>query len=185
MKLSFSTLGCPDFTWQDILALAKDFGFHGIEMRGLGDNIFAVNSPFKKENLAKTKEQLKKLRLEICCLSSGCALRYGERRDENIAELRRYIETAEALGTPYIRVLGDLTAEPTDDFDDEIVIDQLRKLAPYAEAAGVMLLVETNGVYSDTARLSDVLARVASDSVAALWDFNHPYRFAGETPEKT
>ena len=185
MKLSFSTLGCPDFTWQDILALAKDFGFHGIEMRGLGDNIFAVNSPFKKENLAKTKEQLKKLRLEICCLSSGCALRYRERRDENIAELRRYIETAEALGTPYIRVLGDLTAEPTDDFDDEIVIDQLRELAPYAEAAGVMLLVETNGVYSDTARLSDVLARVASDSVAALWDFNHPYRFAGETPEKT
>ncbi len=185
MKMSFSTLGCPDFSWADICSLAKDFGFHGIEMRGLGDNIFAVNSPFKRENLAKTKEQLKKLRLEICCLSSGCALRYADRRDENIAELKKYIETAEALGTPYIRVLGDLAAEPTDDFDDEPVIEQLRELAVFAEKAGVMLLVESNGVYSNTVRLADVLARVASDSVAALWDFNHPYRFAGEMPEET
>lgn len=37
MKISFSTLGCPEFGWRDIYSLAKDFGFDGIEVRGLGD----------------------------------------------------------------------------------------------------------------------------------------------------
>jgi len=186
MKIAFSTLGCPDFAWTDIYTLAKDFGFHGIEIRGLGGDIFDVNaSPFAKDNLEKTKAQLKKLKLEICCLSSGCALRFADKREENIEELKKYIELAKELGTPAIRVLGDLTAEPTTDFDDADVIEQMKVLAPIAEEAGVMLLIETNGVYSDTARLADVLAQIASDSVGALWDFNHPYRFNGESPETT
>jgi fatty-acyl-CoA synthase len=186
MKLSFSTLGCPDFAWSDIYSMAKDFGFSGIEMRGLGGNIFSVHAaPFKPENLEATRAQLKRLKLEICCLSSGKALRFGERREETVAELKEYIALASALGTPYIRVLGDLTAEPTTDFDDELVIGPMKELAPVAEAAGVTLLIETNGVYSHTDRLADVLARIGSDSVAALWDLNHPYRFGGEEPETT
>jgi len=185
MKLSFSTLGCPDFRWSDIYSLAKDFGFSGIEMRGLGGNFAVDAAPFKKENLAKTKEKLKKLHLEICCLSSGCALKFPERHDESIAELKEYIALASALGTPYVRVLGDLAAEPNGDFPDEYVIEPMKLLAPIAEEAGVTLLIETNGVYSDSARLADVLAQIGSDNVAALWDWNHPYRFNNEMPETT
>ncbi|MBE6616503.1 MAG: AMP-dependent synthetase [Ruminococcaceae bacterium] len=186
MKISFSTLGCPDFSWADIFALAKDFGFHGIEVRGIGGDIFSGStSPFRPEKLASTKEKLKRLKLEICCLSSGCALRFADRHEETIEELKKYIALAAELDTPYIRVLGDPAAEPTTDFDDELVIGPMKILAPIAEEAGVTLLIETNGVYSDTARLADVLARIGSDNVAALWDFNHPYRFNGELPETT
>ncbi len=186
MKLSFSTLGCPDFTWTDIYTMAKDFGFHGIEVRGIGGDIFSLySSPFRPENLAETKSTLRRLKLEICCLSSGCALRFNDKREENIAELKEYIALAKELGTPYIRVLGDLGAEITTDFPDEYVIEPMKILAPIAEEAGVMLLIETNGVYSDTKRLADVLAQIESDSVGALWDWNHPYRFNGESPEQT
>ena len=56
--------------------MAKDFGFDGVEMRGLGDEIFSVNAkPFCADNLPRTIETLRKKHLEICCLSSGCALR--------------------------------------------------------------------------------------------------------------
>jgi len=52
MKLAFSTLGCPDFSWTDIYSMAKDLGYHGIEIRGLGDDIFAVKAqPFKESVL--------------------------------------------------------------------------------------------------------------------------------------
>ena len=44
MKLAFSTLGCPDYSWSDIYAMAKDIGFGGIELRGLGDDIFSVHA---------------------------------------------------------------------------------------------------------------------------------------------
>ena len=101
MKISFSTLGCPDYSWSEIYSMAKDFGFHGIEMRGLGGDIFSVHaSPFKPENLPATKAKLKRLKLEICCLSSGCALRFKDKHDESIAELKEYIALAQALETP-------------------------------------------------------------------------------------
>ncbi len=183
MKMSFSTLGCPDFSWTDICSLAKDFGFHGIEVRGIGS--IAGQVPFSPKNIAETKANLKRLKLEICCLSSGCALKDVDRHEESIAELKEYIALAKELGTPYIRVLGDRKAMPEGDFPDENVIEPMKLLAPIAEEAGVTLLIETNGVYSDTARLADVLARIGSDNVAALWDWNHPYRYNGESPETT
>ena len=35
MKLSFSTLACPEYSFSDMYAMAKDLGFDGIEVRGL------------------------------------------------------------------------------------------------------------------------------------------------------
>jgi fatty-acyl-CoA synthase len=186
MKLSFSTLGCPDFTWPDIYSMAKDFGFDGIEMRGLGGDIFDVHAkPFSEEGLPETIATLKKLRLEIPCLSSGCSLRYADKAEENYKELCAYIELAAKLKTPYIRILGDIAPMPTGDVDDEVVAAALRSLAPYAEEKGVTLLVETNGVYADTKRLLGLLTSIESDFVAALWDFHHTFRYAGESAEKT
>ncbi len=186
MKIAFSTLGCPDFGWSDIYSMAKDFGFNGIEVRGLGNEIFAVRAkPFTPAALPDTLKKLAALRLEIPCLSSGCALKYAERADETFEELSQYIDLARKLKTPFIRVLADEFAFPDGEVDDAVVIKALRRLAPVAEAAGVTLAVETNGVYSDTKRLAKILNEVASDNVAALWDIHHPYRVAGEAPETT
>ena len=41
MKLSFSTIGCPDWTWRDIFTTAKDIGMDGIEVRCIGSELFA------------------------------------------------------------------------------------------------------------------------------------------------
>ncbi len=186
MKLSFSTLGCPDFTWSDIYAMAKDLGFDGIEMRGLGNGYFSFTAkPFLDENIGETVENLKKLRLEIPCLSTGCSLQYPEKQEETIEELKRYIDLAQKLNAPYIRVMADDQIVPGATIDDEVVVKGLKALAPYAEEKKVTLLVETMGEYADTKRLFDLLNEVGSDAVAALWDIHHPYRFFGEQPEQT
>ena len=186
MKLAFSTLGCPDFDWADIYSMAKDFGFSGIEMRGLGGDIFSVKArPFKPSNIKNTKAELEKRRLEIPCLSSGCALKYADRKESNIAEIRDYIDLAYELGSMYIRILGDEHADVHGDVDDSVVVDTMRELIPYAEEKGVTLLIETNGVYADTKRLAELLFELKSECVGALWDIHHPYRFMGETPEQT
>ena len=186
MKLAFSTLGCPDFSWSDIYSMAKDFGFDGIEMRGLGNDIFSVRAqPFRADQIDKTIANLKRMRLEIPCLSTGCVLKDADCWQQTKAEIEEYIRLAEKLGAKYIRLLGDRNADIEGEVDDEIVLAALKDIVPYAEAHGVILLVETNGVYSDTARLRDLLARVESDNVAALWDMHHPYRFANEKPETT
>jgi len=186
MKIAFSTLGCPDFSWSDIYSMAKDLGFDGIEIRGLGNEIFAVKAqPFIASQLPETVKKLAKLHLEIPCLSSGCCLKFAEKAEENYREIVQYIKLASQLGTPYIRILADSEPRPDGEVDDEVVLTALRRLIPVAEANEVTLLVETNGVYSDTVRLGGLLNRAASDAVAALWDMHHPYRYAGETPGKT
>ncbi|MHB1314263.1 MAG: AMP-binding protein [Christensenellales bacterium] len=186
MKLAFSTLGCPEFDWSDIYSMAKDFGFSGIEMRGLGDNIFDVAArPFTDENLPQTVARLKRMRLEIPCLSTGRSIRNPETILDVIAEIKRYIDLANKLGTPYIRILADATAEPRGDVEEPFILCALSRLVPYAEANNVTLLIETNGVYADTARLRSLLDEIGSDAVGALWDMHHPYRYFNESPQKT
>ena len=187
MKIAFSTLACPEFSWSDIYATAKDLGFDGIEIRGLGDDIFAVKAPpFVDSELPGTLKKMRALRLEIPCLSSACCLKDVEQETENRKEIMHYIELAQKLGTPFIRVLADRDVRPEgDEINDAAIAAQLLKLAPIAEQAGVTLLVESNGVYADTTRLRTLLDSVGSDAVGALWDMHHPFRVANESPEKT
>lgn len=186
MKLAFSTLACPDFDWKDIYSMAKDLGFDGIEIRGLGNDIFAVKAPpFSAGQLSATMEKLASLRLSIPCLSSGCCLKFAEKAEQNLLEIREYIALANKLQTPYVRVLADLEPQPEGDVDDAQIVNLLRRCVPFAEEKGVTLLVETNGVYCNTARLAALLSDVRSDYVAALWDVHHPYRFGGEKPGET
>ena len=178
MKLAFSTLGCPELSWQDMVAAAKDFGFHGIELRAFEDT--------PEKELIAALGKLKTGRLEVACVSTGSSLQYpSEKREQALAEARRAIALAGRLGAPYVRILADRTAEPRDPVDDADIIKPIRSLLPDAKAADVTLLIESNGVFSDTKRLAALLGEIASDRAGALWDFHHTYRFGGETPAKT
>lgn len=186
MKISFSTLACPNLSWEEIVSIASDLNFDGIEVRGLGNDIFAYRAkPFTDNAIENTAETLKKNKLSIPCFASGCCLKFADKVEENREEIMAYIELAAKLGTPFIRILADLDVMPDGDVDDQLVIDQLKELAPAAEANKITLLIETNGVYADTKRLRHILQEVASDAIAALWDAHHPYRILGESPEET
>ncbi len=186
MKISFSTLACPDFSWSDIYSMAKDLGFHGIEVRGIGEETNAVKAkPFTAEKVDATAEKLRSLQLEIPCLSTGCCLKFSDKREENLAEISAHADLAAKLNTPYIRILADLTPAPEGEVDDNFIAEVLKEAAAVAESKNVTLLVETNGVYSDTKRLKKLLDDVNSPAVGALWDMHHPYRYMGETGEET
>ena len=59
MKLGFSTIGCPEWDWAEILGTAKDMGIDGIEIRGVEDELDPMKiTIFDKEHLAKTRQQL-------------------------------------------------------------------------------------------------------------------------------
>ena len=186
MKTCFSTLACPDFSWQDIYSMAKDFNFDGIEIRGLGEDIYSVKAePFTDEQLPETISKLEELNLEIPCLSSGAIANNLETKEEVIAEVKDYAELASKLGTKYIRILGDREPGPKEEVDDEVVISIVKELVPIAEKNNVTLLLETNGAYADTKRLKKVLDEIGSEHVQALWDMHHPYRFFNESPKTT
>lgn len=183
MKIAFSTLCCPNYDWEEIYSMAKDFGFDGIEVREIKDEI--ASSPFSVENCQKTADKLNRLGIEIPCLATGSCLKFADKREQNIAEIEKYIRVAKVIGAKYIRILADLNAEPEGEVDDNVILEELKALVPMAEKMDVTLLVETNGVYGDTKRLCNLLNAIASDHVGALWDVHHPYRYFGETPQTT
>ena len=186
VKIAFSTLACPDWAWSDIYSMAKDFKFDGIELRGLGNEIFSVKAkPFTDEQLPATVEKLRSLNLEIPCISSGACLKFKDRFAEAENEVTEYARLANKLGASYIRILADLAPAPDGEVDDDYIVDSLKKLVPIAEENNVTLLVETNGVYCDTARLARVLDKVRSRKVGAIWDMHHPHRYNAESPETT
>ena len=186
MKLSFSTLGCPQWSWQDILSTAKDLGYNGIEVRGILSDIFAPKAkPFAEtpEGLPRTIAALARLQLDIPCLASACDLFNPARKQANLDECRAYIHLAQKLGVPYIRVLGDLEAAPSDAVDEATLVAVAQELGNDAEAAGVMLLIESNGIYADTQQLAGLLQQIDRPAVGALWDVHHPFRFFQEFPD--
>ncbi|MBQ3003868.1 MAG: sugar phosphate isomerase/epimerase, partial [Clostridia bacterium] len=102
MKTAFSTLACPGYDFQDIYTMAADLGFDGIEVRGLGLDLFDRRTmPFAKENIPATAAKLRSLGLKISCFSSGVILSDASRREENIAEAKEYIRAAAAVGTNF------------------------------------------------------------------------------------
>jgi fatty-acyl-CoA synthase len=185
MKISFSTLGCPGWSWEDMLSTAKDIGFDGIEIRGIGNELYAPKvKQFSDDNIEVTKKKLNKIGLEIPCLTSACFLFDKENIEKQLQEGVDYIELAAKLGTPFVRVLGDAQPHPGN-VDIAFVAENLKKLAQTAKAKDVKVLIETNGVFADSKVLKSLLESVNSDSVGVLWDVHHPIRFFNESVEYT
>ncbi len=185
MKFSFSTVGCPNWTWKEIVSCAKDLGYKGIELRGIGAQIYMPDIKlFSPDRIEETKAQINTAGVEIPCIASDVVIGSDERMDQCSA-LRNYIALAANMDAANIRVLGDKWVEPDESVDEELVCERMKKIAPMAQGAGVTLLIETNGIFSNTARLKALIEKIDSPAVKVLWDINHPVRNYGETPAQT
>ena len=185
MKLCFSTLACPRWSFDDIVNTAKDFGYDAVEIRGVGDKIYAPDvTAFNAKHIEKTKKRLATLDLQIACLTSGATLADEKRFSESMAEAKAYIDLAAELGVPYVRVMS--TGTP--DFSEgnaELTAVGYAELCRYADGKNVTPLLETNGVLCDTALLARIMEYVPCENKGVLWDVHHPYRYNGEQPEET
>lgn len=186
MKLAFSTLGCPNWSWIDIITTAKDLGFDGIEVRGINHQLFAPNAlPFQAEHIKETRDKLQQLKLEISCLSSSCYLFDLDNLNQHIQDGKAYIDLAKDLDIKYVRVLGDKEPHITDSIDLSIVKSSLNTLADYASSKDVTLLIETNGLFADSNIMKTFIEDIEKDNVGVLWDIHHPYTFMKEPIEQT
>ncbi|HBU11717.1 MAG TPA: sugar phosphate isomerase/epimerase [Clostridiales bacterium] len=186
MKLSFSTLGCPDWSFEDIIVTAKDMGYDGVEIRGVGNELDGTRIPqFSPQNAPKTKELLAKKGLAIACLTSACYIHDKNMPDDTVYQAKAYVDTASDMGVKYVRVLADYGPEQSGELDPAFVASQLKKVAQYAKQKNVDVLVETNGYFANSARLAGLIDRTGENNVGVIWDIHHPYRYFGETPEYT
>lgn len=68
--------------------------------------------------------------------------------------------------------------------DIDLCRKQFAEVVAYAKGSGVTPLMETNGLFVDTALLARFLDEVGGES-GALWDVHHPYRYNDESVQTT
>jgi sugar phosphate isomerase/epimerase len=180
--LAFTTLACPDWSWEQIVQRAVEYGYQGLELRGVeGEMDLTKAAPFTASRLPATKHDLLDRNLAIPCLDTSCRFDDETAIASAIDEGKRHIDLAAALNAPYIRVFGDTI--PNDQARKKIieqVIDGLLALAQHAEGTSVQVLLESHGDFARLQNMQDVLQVVHHPQVGVLWDVHHPYRFFSE-----
>ena len=176
MRLSFSTRGWNDINWDRFLDVAEEMDFSGIEVYKLIGNkeLYVKGGVFNQYNIAATTRQLRDRKLSIPVFDGN----YDITDPQSIEDIRKIIDIASYMRVDYVGI-------GTDTENEDAIKSAISELLPEAKQKRVTLLVETEGIYSDTKRLCEMLDEFADDNLAALWDLHHTYRFGKEEPKDT
>lgn len=180
-RLAFTTLACPGWSLDRVVAAARDYGYDGVELRLLDGEIIGADLPAgERRRIRETFAAA----LPICCLDTSVRVAADGDPAATVAELRAFVALAHEIGAPALRVFG---GESPADWPREAAYDRaaaiLNGAVPDAEAAGVAITLETHDAFASAASVAEVLRRAPSRSVGALWDTHHPYRM-GEQPDQ-
>ncbi|MCI0550282.1 MAG: sugar phosphate isomerase/epimerase [Anaerolineae bacterium] len=178
--VTFSTLACPTWSIDTIIAKASDFGYDGIEWRGGAEGHVQPDMPAaQKTALRHMSSDAGLMALAVTAYTSFVS---DEERRVNLDELRRYADLAAELGASYVRAfLGEL---PTGMIPHasmyEFMADCLNVASEHAISIGVRIAIEP---HDDFAR-SSVVASVFNQThpaVRVIWDIGNAFA-AGEHP---
>ena len=184
MKLSFSTKGWHNNTFEEFCEIAKDLKFQGIELHNIYNRLFTdKDGAFNEYTAAKTVRKLYSMKLSLPCIDSICDPADKNTYEECVSEIDKCIEIASTLHIPNVRI------HASDKFSQSEAVESvnavLSAVIEKAESKNVTLLIETTGVFCNTAILRELLDNYARDCVAALWDMHAPYFVANEVADQT
>ena len=181
MKLSFSTKGWHDRSFEDFCDIASDLKFEGFELHNINNRLFSENGgAFHSYMAGATMRKLYEKKLSIPCIDALCDPGDGD-EENNIAEINACVSIAKNLRIPYVRI----HVRTGGDKGIEAATSCIHKVLDNAVSQGVTLLLETSGAFCSTSVLCEVLDGFACDGLAALWDMYATYFEGGESPEET
>src|SRR5688572_28803298 len=94
--LSFSTLGCPDWSFETILNFADEHGFDGIELRGILRQLDLTKCPefSSKENILASRKLIEAKKLKVVDLGSSAVMHHADatERKKNLDEAKSFIQ---------------------------------------------------------------------------------------------
>ncbi|MBQ5819662.1 MAG: AMP-binding protein [Clostridia bacterium] len=181
MKLSFSTRGWHNNTFEEFCDIASDLKFEGVELHNINNRMFTDrDGAFHDYASAATLRRLYEKKLQIPCIDALCDLSDDSCEAQTLDEIRRCMVIASNLHIPFIRLKA--FASETD--VSERIAARIAAVLPEAETRKVTLLLETSGFFCNTSVLREMLNRFACDNLAALWNMSASYFDGGESAEQ-
>jgi len=186
MKVSCTTLACPDWSLETVLERFKEYGYDGVDFRGLGDEMQLWKLEAFSTDAEATARRVAEAHLEVTGFSSGARLYNPDPADAEAAleEVRQYARLCRIFSAPIIRVFGGRHQGTAWNEVLAAAAETLRKMAEIA-GEGITIAVETHDDFTESSKVAEVIARTNAPNVGVLWDLHHPYRVAGESPQQT
>jgi sugar phosphate isomerase/epimerase len=185
MKLSFSTLGCPNWSFDEIVRRASQYGYDGVAFRGLGGELDLTKVPeFSPAERANTRRRLREAGLTTSMVLTSAAMMIAEveKLEASLRLGQSHIDIASDLECPYIRVFGgQMPVGISHAAAVRRAGDRLRQLADYGAQKGVYVLIETHDDWVVTSLLRRAVEAANHPNVGVLWDVHHPVRIPGES----
>lgn len=186
--LSFSTLGCPDWTLQQIVDFAVQHGYKGIEVRGLQRQMDLPKCPefATAESRQKTMHLMKEKGLQFVGLGSSANMHLpdGEEREKSMKEAKSFIDLAQQIGCPYVRVFPNNFPKDTDKRHTiERIAKSLLELGAYAKNKNITVLMETHGDVIWVDDIAAIMQKAKHKYVGLVWDVTNMWAFTKEAPK--
>lgn len=187
--LSFSTLGCPDWSFDEIINFAVANNYNGIELRGIKRelDLTKCNEFNSKENIASTKKLLKDKNLKVACLGSSAAMHVKEptERQKNLDGAKQFIDLANELACPHVRVFPNSLPKDQDRNETiDLITQGLITLGDYAKSTNVIVLMETHGDLTNTDDLTRIMKAAAGAHVGLVWDIANMWNITHQPPQE-
>ncbi|MFF8383309.1 sugar phosphate isomerase/epimerase family protein [Streptomyces kanasensis] len=181
MRYAFSTLGVPGMAVDDVVRLAGEAGYQGVELRAHPEE--PVHPGLVAHERRDVVAAFAAGGVEVLGVA-GYARVAAEGDDEEVyEELYRLLHLAADLGAPYVRVLPGGGEQPQD-AADAVAARRLGAAAEVATELDVRILLENHDSHATGADVARVVAAVGHPQVGAVWDVMHAWR-AGEEPRRT
>ena len=189
VSIAFSTLGCPDWSFDKIIDFAKENGYEGIEVRGILREMDLTKVPefSSAEAIEETMKKMKTHGLRFVDLGSSATLHFpdGPERNKNLEEGKKFIDLAAKLDCPYIRVFPNNLPKDREKSETlSLIAKGLKELGAYAAGKKVSVLMETHGDLVYTSDIVQVMEASAGPHVGLVWDPCNMWVVTKEPPEK-
>jgi len=187
MKIAFSTLGCPDWDFKTVVKRAKQYGYDGLEIRGILRQFDLAKVAELTSKAQQSRELLRENGITIACISASSRFspRDEDERNANVESAKAHMDIARDFSAPCIRVFGGNIPEGVErEKCEDYMAESLRKLGDYGSGIGVKVALETHDSFCLGKEIAAVLAKTDHPMVGTVWDVYHPLR-NGETIDET
>lgn len=181
MKLAFSTLGVPGMPVTDVVRLAADHGFHGVELRAHPEE--PVHPGIGRGERADAAAAFRAGGVEILGVAGYARVAAPGEDGPVLAEIRGLLDLARDLAAPFIRVFPGGGSGQSAEEADATAARRLGTAAEYAADLGVRILMETHDSHRTGADAIRVLGPVGHRQVGSLWDVMHTWLGGEQPPE--
>lgn len=185
--LSFSTLGCPDWSFGKITDFAVEHRYQGIELRGLQREMELTKCKefLTAENRNASLKLMRDKGLRFVGLGSSATLHFADSvaRQKNMDEGRRFIDLAQQIDCPYVRVFpNNFPKDQERGQTIDLITQGLLELAEYAKGSKVVVLMETHGDLVKTEDLLTIMNAAEHKHSGLVWDVSNMWTVTKEDP---